>query len=207
MLKQAFWCFCESKYTHPENKCTLCSVAWMAADGKISAPHEGKTEKKKIILEAMGNRLALKLSMLSVPPRVAERRRWVPYFLIRLSVIMWRVGLLPSWRTVCMKSGSRGKAKPPLPPKPSRFSTAKLLTFHRPNSLETHTKIHLHTSFGYFVLNFTKCFVFGLALGSVTTWKKCKIYAWILFLKRKKAVVSTANQKVKLTRKLLTLNR
>lgn len=103
-----------------------------------SAPHMLE-KQNKITLEALGIRLALKRRLFSVPPRVAERRRWVPYFLIRLSVIIWRVGRLPSWRMACMKSGSRGKARPPLPPKLSRFSTARLLTFHRPNSLGTHT--------------------------------------------------------------------
>ncbi len=66
-----------------------------------------------------------------LPPSVADSRKWVPYFLIRLSVISWAVGLRPRSRMFLINSGVRGKAEF----RKSRRSTAKLFTFHRPNSL------------------------------------------------------------------------
>lgn len=66
-----------------------------------------------------------------LPPRVAESRKWVPYFLMMLSVIFCKLGLLPRSLMLWMKSGSKGTAAP----SPSCLSAARLLTFHRPNSL------------------------------------------------------------------------
>lgn len=74
-----------------------------------------------------------------LPPSVAESRKWVPYFLIMLSVMAPRLGLLPSCLMVCRNSGSSGKEKPLF----SCLSRAKLFTFQRPNSLE-HTQTHAH---------------------------------------------------------------
>lgn len=74
-----------------------------------------------------------------LPPSVAESRKWVPYFLIMLSVMAPRLGLLPSCLMVCRNSGSSGKEKPLF----SCLSRAKLFTFQRPNSLKCTT--HTHT--------------------------------------------------------------
>lgn len=131
MLNQVIGCFCQT--TSLWGIKIMCFVAWRAAYGLISA-----VEAEGNPVSSRGNQACSEA--LSVPPRVAESRRWVPYFLIRLSVIIWRVGRLPSWRMVCIRSGSRGKARPPLPPKLSRFSTARLFTFHRPNSLRKKTQ-------------------------------------------------------------------
>lgn len=68
-----------------------------------------------------------------LPPSVADNRKWVPYFLIRLSVIIWVVGLRPRRRMFRMNSGVRGKGDS----RKSLRSTARLLTFHLPNSLLT----------------------------------------------------------------------
>lgn len=74
----------------------------------------------------------LKSLGLCLPPSVADNRKWVPYFLIRLSVIIWVVGLRPRSRMFLMNSGVRGKGDS----RKSLLSTAKLFTFHLPNSLE-----------------------------------------------------------------------
>ena len=66
-----------------------------------------------------------------LPPNVADNRKWVPYFLIRLSVIIWVLGLRPRSRMFLMNSGVRGNGDS----KKSLLSTARLLTFHLPNSL------------------------------------------------------------------------
>lgn len=66
-----------------------------------------------------------------LPPRVAETRKCVPYFLMMLSVILCRLGRLPSCLILWMKSGSKGTATP----LSSCLSAARLFTFHRPNSL------------------------------------------------------------------------
>lgn len=66
-----------------------------------------------------------------LPPSVADNRKWVPYFLIRLSVIIWEVGLRPRSRMFLMNSEVRGNGDS----KKSLLSTAKLFTFHLPNSL------------------------------------------------------------------------
>lgn len=70
--------------------------------------------------------------LLYLPPSVAESRKWVPYFLMMLSVMALRLGLLPSCLMVCRNSGSSGKEKPLF----SCLSRAKLFTFQRPNSLQ-----------------------------------------------------------------------
>lgn len=72
---------------------------------------------------------------LYLPPSVADNRKCVPYFLIRLSVIIWVVGLRPRSRMFLMNSGVRGKGDS----RKSLLSTAKLFTFHLPNSLEEAT--------------------------------------------------------------------
>lgn len=74
-----------------------------------------------------------------LPPSVAESRKWVPYFLIMLSVMAPRLGLLPSCLMVSRNSGSSGKGKPLF----SCLSRAKLFTFQRPNSLKCTP--HKHT--------------------------------------------------------------
>lgn len=74
--------------------------------------------------------------LLYLPPSVAESRKWVPYFLIMLSVMAPRLGLLPSCLMVWRNSGSSGKEKPLF----SCLSRAKLFTFQRPNSLQCHKK-------------------------------------------------------------------
>lgn len=68
----------------------------------------------------------------SLPPRVAESRKCVPYFLIRFSVTCCKLGLLPRRRMFRMNSGARGNGRP----KKSFLSRAKLFTFQRANSLE-----------------------------------------------------------------------
>lgn len=77
-----------------------------------------------------------------LPPSVAESRKWVPYFLIMLSVIAPRLGLLPSCLMVWRNSGSSGKEKPLF----SCLSRAKLFTFQRPNSLAKEAKDTHHTN-------------------------------------------------------------
>lgn len=67
-----------------------------------------------------------------LPPRVAESKKWVPYFLIRFSVTCCRLGLLPRRRMFRINSGARGNGKL----KKSFLSRAKLFTFQRANSLE-----------------------------------------------------------------------
>lgn len=66
-----------------------------------------------------------------LPPKVAEMRRWVPYFLMMVSMNCWVVGLLPSRRMLLWNSGMRGtgwRTK-------SLLSMAVFLTFQRANSL------------------------------------------------------------------------
>lgn len=75
-----------------------------------------------------------------LPPSVADSRKWVPYFLIRLSVISWAVGLRPRSRMFLINSGVRGKGEF----RKSRRSTAKLFTFHRPNSLHEKNRDSKH---------------------------------------------------------------
>lgn len=66
-----------------------------------------------------------------LPPSVADNRKCVPYFLIRLSVIACVVGLRPRSRIFLMNSGVSGNWDS----RKSLLSTAKLFTFHLPNSL------------------------------------------------------------------------
>lgn len=69
---------------------------------------------------------------LTLPPRVAESRKCVPYFLIRFSVICWRVGRRPSSLMLRKNSGASGSGEP----RKFLLSTARLFTFQRPNSLQ-----------------------------------------------------------------------
>lgn len=75
----------------------------------------------------------------SSPPRVAETRKWVPYFLMRFSLICCRVGRRPSNRRLRRNSGAKGSGAL----RKSLFSVAKLFTFQWLNSLElgTHHKV------------------------------------------------------------------
>lgn len=68
-----------------------------------------------------------------VPPRVADSKKWVPYFLIRFSVICWRVGRRPKSLMLRKNSGARGRGEP----RKFLLSTARLFTFQRPNSLKS----------------------------------------------------------------------
>lgn len=61
----------------------------------------------------------------SSPPRVAETRKWVPYFLMRFSLICCRVGRRPSNRRLRRNSGAKGSGAL----RKSLFSVAKLFTF------------------------------------------------------------------------------
>lgn len=65
------------------------------------------------------------------PPSVAASKKWVPYFLMRLSVICCGLGRRPSRRMLRMNSGARGSGRL----KKSFLSKAKLFTFQRANSL------------------------------------------------------------------------
>lgn len=67
-----------------------------------------------------------------LPPSVADNRKCVPYFLMRLSVMVWVVGLRPRRRMFLMNSGVSGNGDS----RKSLRSTAKLFTFHLPNSLK-----------------------------------------------------------------------
>lgn len=69
---------------------------------------------------------------LCLPPSVADNRKCVPYFLMRLSVMVWVVGLRPRSRMFLMNSGVNGSGDS----RKSLRSTAKLFTFHLPNSLK-----------------------------------------------------------------------
>ena len=69
---------------------------------------------------------------LTIPPKVADRRKCVPYFLIRFSVICWSVGRRPSSLMLRKNSGASGSGEP----RKLRLSTARLFTFQRPNSLQ-----------------------------------------------------------------------
>lgn len=66
-----------------------------------------------------------------LPPKVAEMRRWVPYFLMMVSMNCWVVGLLPSRRMLLWNSGMRGNGWRTR----SLLSMAVFLTFQRANSL------------------------------------------------------------------------
>lgn len=68
----------------------------------------------------------------ALPPRVAEMRKWVPYFLMRFSLICCRVGRRPSNRRLRRNSGAKGSGAL----RKSLFSVARLLTFQWLNSLE-----------------------------------------------------------------------
>lgn len=68
-----------------------------------------------------------------VPPRVADSKKCVPYFLIRFSVICWRVGRRPKSLMLRKNSGARGRGEP----RKFLLSTARLFTFQRPNSLKS----------------------------------------------------------------------
>lgn len=81
--------------------------------------------------------------MLCLPPSVADNRKCVPYFLIRLSVIIWVVGLRPKSRMFRINSGVRGNEDS----KKSLLSTAKLFTFHLPNSLEKNNMFNIEFGF------------------------------------------------------------
>lgn len=67
-----------------------------------------------------------------LPPRVAETRKWVPYFLMRFSLICCRVGRRPSNRRLRRNSGAKGKGDL----RKSLFSVARLFTFQWLNSLK-----------------------------------------------------------------------
>lgn len=68
-----------------------------------------------------------------LPPRVADSKKWVPYFLIRFSVICWSVGRRPKSLMLRKNSGARGRGEP----RKFLLSTARLFTFQRPNSLKS----------------------------------------------------------------------
>lgn len=68
----------------------------------------------------------------ALPPRVAESRKCVPYFLMRFSVICWSVGRRPSSLMLRKNSGASGSGEP----RKFLLSTARLFTFQRPNSLQ-----------------------------------------------------------------------
>lgn len=70
--------------------------------------------------------------IMSLPPSVADRRKCVPYFLIRLSVISFAEGLRPRSWMLRTNSGVRDKGES----RKSLRSTARLFTFQRPNSLQ-----------------------------------------------------------------------
>ena len=75
-----------------------------------------------------------------LPPRVAEMRMCVPYFLMMVSMNCWVVGLRPSKRTLRWNSGMSGTGFRIR----SLLSIAVFLTFQRANSL-WRTKEHLWT--------------------------------------------------------------
>lgn len=79
----------------------------------------------------------------SSPPRVAETRKWVPYFLMRFSLICCRVGRRPSNRRLRRNSGAKGSGAL----RKSLFSVAKLFTFQWLNSLELGTHYKVKTRF------------------------------------------------------------
>lgn len=79
----------------------------------------------------------------SSPPRVAETRKWVPYFLMRFSLICCRVGRRPSNRRLRRNSGAKGSGAL----RKSLFSVAKLFTFQWLNSLELGTHHKVKTGF------------------------------------------------------------
>lgn len=70
-------------------------------------------------------------SQVLLPPRVAEMRRCVPYFLMMVSMNCWVVGLRPSKRTLRWNSGMSGTGFRIR----SLLSIAVFLTFQRANSL------------------------------------------------------------------------
>lgn len=70
--------------------------------------------------------------VIALPPKVADSRKCVPYFLIRFSVICWRVGRRPSSLMLRKNSGASGNGEP----RKFLLSTARLFTFQRPNSLQ-----------------------------------------------------------------------
>lgn len=82
---------------------------------------------------------------LSVPPKVAESRKCVPYFLMMFSVIFCKVGLRPSNLMLWRNSGSRGAATPLL----SCLSKAMLLTLHLPNSLRSKVNVECSIDTGW----------------------------------------------------------
>lgn len=67
-----------------------------------------------------------------LPPSVADNRKCVPYFRMRLSVMVCVVGRRPRRRMFLMNSGVSGSGDS----RKSLRSTAKLFTFHLPNSLK-----------------------------------------------------------------------
>lgn len=69
---------------------------------------------------------------IALPPKVADSRKCVPYFLIRFSVICWSVGRRPSSLMLRKNSGASGNGEP----RKFLLSTARLFTFQRPNSLQ-----------------------------------------------------------------------
>lgn len=83
--------------------------------------------------------LNLKVKTL-LPPRVAEMRMCVPYFLMMVSMNCWVVGLRPSKRTLRWNSGMSGTGFRIR----SLLSIAVFLTFQRANSL-LRTQEHLGT--------------------------------------------------------------
>ena len=92
------------------------------------------------------------------PPRVAETRKWVPYFLMRFSLICCRVGRRPSNRRLRRNSGASGNGARG----ESLFSVTKLLTFQWLNSLSIKIQIqgiiivHLHLADAFIQSDFSK---------------------------------------------------
>lgn len=77
------------------------------------------------------NECGARVKSLSLPPRVADARKWVPYFLMRFSLICCKVGRRPSNRRLRRNSGAKGNAAFGK----SLFSVARPLTFQWLNSL------------------------------------------------------------------------
>lgn len=76
-----------------------------------------------------------RVQIVHLPPRVAEMRMWVPYFLMMVSMNCCVVGLLPRRRMLLWNSGIRGSGLWSR----SLRSMAVFLTFQRANSLHDKT--------------------------------------------------------------------
>lgn len=83
-----------------------------------------------------------------LPPRVAEMRMWVPYFLMIVSMNCWVVGLRPSRRTLRWNSGMSGTGFRIR----SLLSIAVFLTFQRANSLQNTSEKHALNNIPYITL-------------------------------------------------------